>query len=383
LSKPSNTSQLTRREFVAGGAALVTGTALASCLPGVDGRWVPEAEQACAWTAPQVTPGFPAQAGRVVSIHNWNMVNPPPQVKINEEHVAPTLAALLKKLTGESELSRAWAALLPGYQAGQVVGIKVNTLNSKVPTHPEVIQALVQSLKDHAQVPGSDILVWDRRLDELLKAGFKESTIGCKVIGTVDDTASQGDGPGYEPEGICLGSERGRLTKLITKSGDQGGIDHLINVAVLKNHLASGFTGVLKNHYGTFHNPGTFHDKVDVSTGQLLEKRFEQAIPTINALPEVAKKSRLWLMDATIVVTKGDTDAAADWIPYLLLGSLDPVALDARGRAIRDESVVASGAPKPDETISEGWLVACERVGLGSATVATLEHEDITNTYEL
>jgi len=313
----------------------------------------------------------------VVKVYNYDILSHSSPVRIDQGHVAPTLLSLIKKLSGEDELSKAWARLLPGYLAGQVVGIKVNTLNAKVPTHPEIIRELVASLKDHGGVQGGDILVWDRRLDELQKAGFKESVIGCRVIGTQDDTKSQGNGPGYESDGSCLGGEQARLSKIITRSGDQEGIDHLINVAVLKNHFASGFTGVLKNHYGTFHNPGTFRDRVDAGSGKVLERRFEQAIPTINALPEVAKKSRLWLVDATIVVAKGDTDAAADTLMESLYGGLDPVALDVCCRAARDEK--AAGAVQ--DTTSQGWLEACERVGLGSATVKILDQEDITGAY--
>lgn len=359
-----------------GGAALAAGAAAASCLPDVDGRWPPDGGQAlCSWTEPKITPGFPAEAGRVVSIGNPNLVTPPPQVRIVDKQVEPTLTKLLKTLTSTDTVSEAWRKILPGYVAGEVVGIKVNTLNAKVPTHPELVYGLVQLLTP--LVGARNIVVWDRRLDELQKAGFDESYLGCRVVGTQDDPQSQGNGPGYETDGICVGSQRARLSRLITRSGKEGGIDHLINFAVLKNHLASGFTGVLKNHYGTFHNPGSFHDDVEMASGQVKERRFEQAIPTINALPEVAKKARLWLMDASIVVIKGDTDSAPDWTPSFVAGSLDPVALDAYGRQVRDESVVKSGAPRPTEAISTGYLQACERVGLGSATVKIVDGEPI------
>lgn len=369
MSHPLNKPGLSRRDFLVGGAAVVAGAAAASCLPDVDGRWPPDGGSAlCSWSEPRITPAVPAAP--VVEVTNTNLVQAPPNVKIVEAQVRPTLKELLGAITGETEEGKAWQRLLGAYTPGQVVGIKVNTLNAKVPTHPEIVRELVLSLK--MVVAGADIVVWDRRLDELARAGFTESYIGCRVVGTQDDPQSQGNGPGYEAEGVCFGSERARLSRLITRPGKDGGIDHLINFAVLKNHLASGFTGVLKNHYGTFHNPGTFHDRVDPGDGHVLERRFEQAIPTINAVPEVAKKSRLWLVDGTIVVAKGDTDSAPDTLLHSIFGSLDPVALDTHCRDARNKAGGGDG-----DSTSDGWLKACERVGLGKASGFTLDSRKI------
>ena len=353
----------TRREALTNGAALVAGAVAASCLPKVDGDWPPDGGQAlCSWTEPRITPATPTN-GRVVEASNLDMVTLPPSVTIVPCQAEHTFKEMMLKLTGAVDMKAAWLSLFD-YQPGQVVGIKVNTLNSKCPTHREVVKVLVDSLKAHVSgIQANDILVWDRRLDELKKAGLTADYLECRVEGTKDDTQTKGNGRGYELSPICLGSGQSHLTNIQTRA-----VDHLINFAVLKNHLASGFTGVLKNHYGTIDNPGMFHNKVDANTGKVLERRFEQAIPTINALDEVVTKSRLFLMDASISVIKGDTDSSPDWIPSTLMASLDPVALDAHGRKRRDAWVVASGSPKPTETISDGWLKACERVGLGSAT---------------
>ena len=259
-------------------------------------------------------------------------------------------------LTGAVDLKAAWAVVLKDLKPGQVVGIKVNTLNAKVPTHVELVQALVQSLKVDGGVDTQQLLVWDRRLDELTKAGITAAAVGCAVEGTVDSTSARGNGRGYEESATCLGSDNAKLTTIQTR-----GVDHLINLSVMKNHKASGFTGCLKNHYGTIDNPGDFHNRMSGDT--VVEDRFEKAIPTINALPEVAGKTRLWLMDAIVGVCKGDTDAYADCIPNRLLAGLDPVALDIRGREIRNTE--AGGATV--ETTSDSWLAAAERVGLGKS----------------
>jgi uncharacterized protein (DUF362 family) len=359
-----NNKKTTRREALVNGAALVAGAAAASCLPRVVGDWPPDGGQAiCSWTEPRITPVTPTN-GRVIQASNYDMVTLPPSVTIIECQAERTFKEMMLKLTGAADMQAAWLSLLVDYKPGQVVGIKVNALNSKVPTHREVVKVVVDSLKAHVpDIQADDILVWDRRLDELKKAGLTAEYLECRVEGTKEDAQTKGNGRGYELSSICLGSGQSHLTNIQTRA-----VDHLINFAVLKNHRASGFTGVLKNHYGTIDNPGMFHDKVDANTGKVIERRFEQAIPTINALDEVVTKSRLFLIDASIVVIKGDTDSAADWIPTTLMASLDPVALDAQGRKLRDQCVVDSGSPKPTETISDGWLKVCERVGLGSAT---------------
>ena len=95
----------------------------------------------------------------------------------------------------------------------------------------------------------------------------------------------------------------------------------------------------------------------------MLERRFDLGIPGLNALDEVHRKSRLWLLDSTVGVCKGTTESPPDCAPNRLLVGLDPVALDARGRQIRDAARGATG--KDPEQISEGWLGQAEKVGLG------------------
>ncbi len=345
----------TRREFIVGGAAATLVTGAAACLPEVDGDWPGEGPAVCTWTEPQITPGDPSQAGRVVEVHD-------PQLAIKGKPLAdPVRAAtnvqkLLLQLTGKADVKAAWGVLLAKMLPGEVVGIKVNALNAKVPTQPAVIKALVDSLKQGG-LTAEQIVVWDRRLDELTKAGFTDKTMGVKVEGTLEAPRTKGSGRGYESGTACVGGYKTHLTNILTRR-----IRHLINVAVMKRHSESGFTGVLKNHYGTIDNPGDFHDKKNKAL-VVVEKRFERIIPSINALSEVHGITRLWMVDATIGVCKGGTEDSADCIPNRLLMGLDPVAVDARTGQIRDEQRGSLGADP--ELISKDWLAVAERVGLG------------------
>jgi len=128
-------------------------------------------------------------------------------------------------------------------------------------------------------------------------------------------------------------------------------VDHLINVAVLKNHFAAKFTGCLKNHYGSFANPYDFHEGC------------QEHIALLNTLPQIADVSRLFAIDALFAVTVGDTNKPADSEPKRILLSFDPVAIDKRGEEIRDEIRLSNGqeAGEPAE-----YIGFAAELGLGS-----------------
>lgn len=349
--------RLSRRDFLVAGGAGLAASAVASCLPDVDGVWKTGCTEACSGDAPSVSFGDPKNLGRVVELETPDLLD---GYKINGAAAAPRMKELLLAISGQTDLQSACRTVFPNYTPGQIIGIKVNVLNSWVPTHPELVRALVDLLKSGLGVGAEDILVWDRRLDELTNSKITAETMGATVEGTLEDSDKQGIGRGYELGTICIAGQKTRLSSILTRR-----VDHLINFAVMKNHKASGFTGVLKNNYGVINNPGCFHD--EIAEGVTTQSRFERAIPEINALDEVASKTRLWLMDAVIGICKRDTSDREDCYPSRLLAGLDPVALDVRGKAIRDEMRGPTLGPSP-ETISAGWLKTAERLGLGSLT---------------
>lgn len=347
-------TKLDRRQFLTGTAA-VAAAAAAGCLPDVDGKWEEQGATICSAPEPRVSV---SSAGTdVVELQRPDLVS---GLRINEAAAAPAMRELLLAIGGAPDARSACRAIIPGWAAGQIIGIKVNVLNDRVPTHPAFVRALVDLLKEGLGAGGEEIVVWDRRLDELADARFTAEAMGCAVEGTWESAAEAGGGRGYELGTVCIGGRKTHLSNLLTRR-----IDHLINFAVMKNHKASGFTGCLKNNYGLIQNPGDYHD--NTREGVIIESRFDRAIPEINALPEVVGKTRLWITDATIGVCKGDTSDPPDCFPTRLLASRDPVAIDARGREIRDEQRGAELGPSP-ETISSSWLAAAERVGLGSAS---------------
>jgi uncharacterized protein (DUF362 family) len=270
--------------------------------------------------------------------------------------VAESWKKLLLALTGKVDVKGAWAQLIPDLASTHVVGLKVNTLNADVPTHPEVVKAVVDSLKDGLGLTAERILVWDRRLDELQAAGLTADVLGATVEGTWENSKEKGIGRGYEVSPICLASRKTKLSNILTRR-----IDHLINIAVVKRHVVTGVTGCMKNHYGSIDTPGDFHDNH--------ERRYEKALPQLNLQPEIVSKTRLWVLDASVVVCEGGTEDGADAVPRRLAVGLDPVALDVHARTIRDEARASIGIKPDTETISESWIKGASQAGLGSPTV--------------
>ena len=73
---------------------------------------------------------------------------------------------------------------MPDFTPGSRIGIKVNTLNDQCPTSVAVVKALIDALQKGLGAAAGDIIVWDRRLDELTNCGFSESALGVRVMGT-------------------------------------------------------------------------------------------------------------------------------------------------------------------------------------------------------
>jgi uncharacterized protein (DUF362 family) len=336
--KNERKNQLNRRGFLklAGGAsALVTAQA---CLPHVDGGW-----GSCAEEQADLDPALVPASHRVVEVLAPAAVDVS-TLEIDAALVASMFAAGLLALTDEADLSAAWAAIMPERLPGERIALKANALNQDVPTRPELLIAILDSLKADLSVAAEDLFVWDRTERELERAGIVAETIGAACLGTIH-SATDTSGVGYVDGSVCLSGQKIQLSALL----DQ--VDHLINVPVMKNHFAAGFTGCMKNHYGSFQNPWDYHDGSD------------QHIARLNAIPEVAGTTRLMVMDALIGVCRRDTDAAADCVPSRILLSFDPVAIDQRGLEIRDEMrALADMEPGP----AAGYLQIGEEMGLGS-----------------
>jgi uncharacterized protein (DUF362 family) len=170
--------------------------------------------------------------------------------------------------------------------------------------------------------------------------------MGVECRGTIF-SATDETGPGYEEEPACLTGRKIYFSRVLTRE-----IDHLINVAVMKNHFAAKFTGCMKNQYGSFSRPYDFHEGSD------------DHIANLSVMPEITGVSRLFIIDALFGVCVGDTNMPADCAPKRILLSFDPVAIDQRGLEIRDE--MRRSYHDQDPGPQPGYIQKAADMGLGS-----------------
>jgi uncharacterized protein (DUF362 family) len=361
-------SKMTRRELLsgaAGAAAAASLSGLAGCFPSDGGTW-PDAAvvSTCGCSPPdggasvsedEITAPMTG-ASTVVTIQRDDSIDATgkslaqPQLDV----VQSMIDAVLSALAGGA--SNPWSVLLPNTGVCTRIGLKVNCLNGYFPTSPAVVQAIIKSLQTHTEVCPGNIIVWDRRLDELQNAGkYNEGHLqGAQLIGTYKE-AKNFAGPHYSTEffGTFQGSTP-RLSRILTDLTDV-----TINCPVLKAHGQSGVTAAMKNIYGIIDTPGNFH--TDSKKGISLPR----ALPDLYNIPKIRKSIKLTIVDALQAVALGDTASMPDAIPGRIFASTDPVALDRYALDLINE-LRAAHKQKPIAGDIVAWLDNAYQLGLGT-----------------
>jgi uncharacterized protein (DUF362 family) len=235
---------------------------------------------------------------------------------INENTVQTMVNAGIKTLAQKDNLSDSWKTLLTGVDPTKKISIKVNCINSSMPTHPKVTYAVAESLKQlnfsGSFFPDNNIIIFDRTNWELQSCGYKLNTsgIGVRCFGT------DSSGAGYSSQFFNVSGKNQKISKIVTEMAD-----YLINIAVLKNHSMAGVTLCLKNHYGTCHNPGNLHSN-----------DCDPYVPALNALDPILAKQQVNIIDALYGVKQGGPGGSPQFTPNQLLFSQDIVAADYWGR---------------------------------------------------
>lgn len=233
----------------------------------------------------------------------------------------------LTQFTGEKNVSAAWLSLV---STQDIIGIKV--FSSPGPasgTRQPVVAALVETLLE-AGVPSRQIIVWDRRIEYLRLAGYTDLArkYNIRVAGALDaglDAKASYPNPllgrlvygdfefGKKGEGIGRNSY---VSTLLTEE-----ITKIINVTPLLNHNYAGVSGSLYClALGSVDNVLRFEDSGGLAT----------AVPEIYALPEIADRVVLNVVDALICQYRGEERTLLHYSTTLnqLWFGTDPVALD-------------------------------------------------------
>ena len=267
--------------------------------------------------------------------------------KIDAAVVRNMVHAAVCRLAGKQKPEEAWPVYI---KKDDVVGIKVSSkFGVGAATHPEVTAAIVEGCR-MAGVPDDKIIVWDFEDKHLEISGYTINRgPGVKYRGVNAD--------GWEDQPTAIHTCQGRLAKILTRE-----ITALINAPILKSHPIAGFTNCLKNHYGSFHNPGEAHGA-----------GCDPFMAHLNNLPVIREKSRLMISDVLLPVADRGPQPAPQfvWEYKGILASTDPVAIDAVALKILDEQRVKIG--KPPASAKAKCLLTAAQMGLGVADMAGLE----------
>lgn len=271
----------------------------------------------------------------------------PKENEIAQAVLEKMLGKSMTKLTDTKTGAEAWKKL---FSPKDVVGIKINCLFGKgVSTRPEVVNAVIAGLKT-AGVDENNIIVWDRASGDLIKCGFIPNKDGAGVKYFADDNH-------WGPE-MSQGVFKGKITTVISEK-----VTAIINMPILKTHGITGVSCCLKNHYGSFDNPGNHHGN-----------NCDPAMADFNSIPMVKDKTRLVVVDAIRPQCNGGPGLQAQDLfnHYSLMVSTDPVAADYHGVQIIQAQRIAQGVGAiPDKKLV--WLQSAQERGVGISDPSKIE----------
>ncbi len=249
---------------------------------------------------------------------------------VNGKVVQEMLEEAIKVLTNGG----GWQSLIPSYQSGEIVGIKVNAQVPRIATQPRVVAAVIHGLVGIG-IPKDKIVVWDCIGSSLWGSGMTRLSndfSGLRVMST-----DKLDDPFDQSKIMDIQGNPAHLSRLLTQA------DHLINVPVLKNHVEAGITFALKNHVGSagkenkyrqklFHNPIDEKNPLHKAWGRGFP--IAERIALINTAPDIKNKTRLIVGDALFGVYRMGPVAEPEFVYNSLIVGTDPVAVDHQARLI-------------------------------------------------
>ncbi len=316
--------------------------------------------------------GFP---GRVVHVADsaatsWDYATGWYGDYVDQEVVTAMVTEGLLTLTGRQTLRGAWEVLIPDFQPGEKLAIKVNFNNvssdppsgNAIDAIIEPVNALLGGLIDYGFAP-SDITVFDVTRSNwnhgILPQRF---TDGCDYEGVVfdewitnaqafSDTAvvrfDTSSGPGI--------SDR-PLARTVVEA------DYLIDVPVTKAHDYAGLTLSFKNHFGTFNRCDYLHNYVFTS-GSYWTPDYNPLVD-LWSNPHIGAKTVLILGDCLFGNWEHLNTPPTPWpsfgdgAPNSVFLATDPVAVDC---VMADVLTVEGNIPET----ADQYLVLASAAGLG------------------
>jgi len=227
-----------------------------------------------------------------------------------------------------------WKSLIPSYQPGEIVGIKVNAQIPKIATQPKVVAAIIHGLVGIG-IPKDKIVIWDCEADSMMYVNMWQ--LMREFSGLRIATTDKLDDPFDQSKIMDIQGNPAHLSRLLTQAA------HLINVPVLKSHFEAGITFALKNHLGSagkdmkyrqklFHNPIDEKNPMHKIMGR--GSPIAERIALINTAPDIKNKTRLIVGDALFGLYTRGPFGEPEFVYNGLIVGTDPVAVDHQARLI-------------------------------------------------
>ncbi|MBI4785778.1 MAG: DUF362 domain-containing protein, partial [Chloroflexi bacterium] len=336
--------------------------------------WAGLVQEQVAWLqdnegAHEVTVASSHAIPRVIQIHNlqattWNG-EPDYWNYVNQDVVNGMVERGMMALTDAATAADAWRALLPRYQPGQGIAIKVNFANGgngRIDASIQTLNAIVAGLKSIGVVEG-DVWVFDasqkipdRFIEMCQFPGVKFYDNGAHTRAGFES----GDPHAYiawspPPAGVPPQPPI-RITDLIVNA------TYFINLPIFKGHISgAGVTLGFKNHLGSTNYPSGFHTYIfPASENYRLDYN---ALVDLYNNPHIRYKTILTIGDG--LFTGWDWGAPpmtmarfGNKTPNTLFFATDPVAID---------SVMADllAAEWPIQPEAPNYLRLAEQAGIG------------------
>ncbi|MBC8600395.1 DUF362 domain-containing protein [Parabacteroides acidifaciens] len=297
------------------------------------------------------------------------------------------LKTSMLNLTGQADLRKAWLEMV-GPQ--DIIGLKVNPIAGKLlSTSHAVTRSIIKQLEE-AGIPRKNLIIWDRREEDLKESGFTEENYpGIKIIGTeyqdadgsyidkdgkfygesrIDKSQSffvdlEGEYDAYTMPYMINGGKHSYFTKICTEM-----VTKIINVPVIKN-AGSTITVCMKNlAFGSITNTARLHGPM-----------WHDTCACACAFPPLRDKVVLNIADGLTGCFDGGPSANPQFICHyntLVVGT-DPVATDRICYDIVLAKRIEEGIQDGEKAGSRAFMETAQELKLGVADKDKIELKEI------